>query len=334
MFELRRRDFIALICGAVVGWPHATGAQQGERLRRIGVLMDTAESNVEGQARLAAFQHVLREQGWVEGRNIRFDVRWPVADLERAQAYAAELVALAPDAIFAIANAQLRPLSRATRTIPIVFIGASDPVGAGYVESFARPGGNVTGFTLFEASMAGQWLAALKEVAPAVGRVAIMVNPETGTLRGKFYLREFESSAVTLAVEPETVVVHNAGEIEAAIAALGSRRHSGLVVAPDGFTQAHDTFIIELAARHRVPAVFGVGNFTRSGGLMSYGPDFVDVFRRAATYVDRILRGEKPAELPVQAPTKFELVFNLKTAKALGLEVPPMLLARADEVIE
>jgi putative ABC transport system substrate-binding protein len=331
---MKRRELITLLGAAAAVWPLAARAQQGERMRRIGVLMDTAESNVEGQARLAAFQHVLSERGWVEGRNIRFDVRWPAGDVERAQAYAAELVALAPDAIFAVGNAQLRPLSRASRTIPIVFIGASDPVGAGYVESFPRPGGNVTGFTLFEASMAGQWLAALKEIAPPVGRVAIMVNPDTGTLRGKFYLREFESSAVTLAVEPETVVVHNAGEIEAAIAALGSRPHSGLVVAPDGFTQAHDTFIIELAARHRVPAVFGVGNFARSGGLMSYGPDFVDVFRRAATYVDRILRGEKPAELPVQAPTKFELVINLKTAKALGLEVPPMLLARADEVIE
>ncbi len=333
-----RREFITLLAGAAAApsllWPLAARAQQPERMRRIGVLMDTAESNAEGQARLTAFQQVLRERGWVEGRNIRIDVRWPVGNVAHAQAYAAELVALAPDAIFAIANAQLRALSRQTRSIPIVFVGASDPVGGGYVESFARPGGNITGFTLFESSMAGKWLAALKEVAPAVSRAAIMVNPETGTLRGKFYVGEFETSAAALAIEPATAVVHNAGDIEAAIVALGQRSNSGLIVAPDGFTQAYDTLIVGLAARHRVPAVFGVGNFARSGGLMSYGPDLVEVCRRAATYVDRILRGEKPAELPVQAPTKFELVINLKTAKELGLEIPPSLLARADEVIE
>jgi ABC-type uncharacterized transport system substrate-binding protein len=331
---IRRREFITLLGGAASSWPLVARAQHGERMRRIGVLMDTAESNTEGRARLAAFREVLRERGWIEARNIQLDVRWPVGDVRRAQLYTAELVAHAPDALFAVANAQIRPLSQQTRVIPIVFIGASDPVGAGYVESFARPGGNITGFTLFEASMAGKWLAMLKEVAPSIERVAIMVNPQTGTLGGKFYLSDFERAAAALAVEPDTAVVHNAGDIEAAIAALGSRRHSALVVAPDGFTQAYDTFIVGLAARHRVPTVFGVGNFARSGGLMSYGPDFVEVFRRAAAYVDRILRGEKPADLPVQAPTKFELVINLKTAKALGLDVPPTLLARADEVIE
>jgi putative ABC transport system substrate-binding protein len=329
-----RREFITLLAGAAAAWPLAAHAQQGERVRRIGVLMDTAESNAEGQARLAAFRQVLRDRGWNEGLNVRLDIRWPVGDVQRAQAYAAELIALAPDAVFAIANAQLRPLSQQTHTVPIVFIGASDPVGAGYVESFARPGGNITGFTLFEGSMAGKWLAALKEMAPTIERAALMVNPETGTMRGKFYLSDFERAATALAIERDTAVVHNAGDIEAAIAALGARRHSGLVVAPDGFTQAHDTRVVALAARHRVPTVFGVGNFARIGGLMSYGPDFVEVFRRAATYVDRILRGEKPADLPVQAPTKFELVINLRAAKALGLDIPPTLLARADEVIE
>ncbi len=331
---MKRREFIACLGAAVTMFPFAAGAQQPERMRRIGVLMDTAESNAEGQTRLAAFRDVLRERGWVEGPNLRIDVRWPVGDAERAKRYAAELVALAPDAIFAIANAQLRPLSRETRSIPIVFLGASDPIGGGYVKSFARPGGNITGFTLFEASMAGKWLSMLKEVAPALTRVAIMVNPETGMLRGTFYLREFQTSAAALAVKPMTTTVRNAKDIEATIAELGQDASTGLIVAPDGFMQAYDTFIVGLAAHHRVPTTFGIGNFARSGGLMSYGPDLVEVSRRAATYVDRILRGEKPADLPVQAPTKFELVINLKAAKALGITMPPSLLARADEVIE
>jgi putative ABC transport system substrate-binding protein len=330
---MKRRDFIAGLVGAAA-WPLASQAQQAERMRRVGVLMDTAENNAEGQARLAAFRQILRERGWVEGRNVQIDVRWPVGDVVRARAYATELVTLGPDAIFAIANAQIRPLSWETRTIPIVFLGASDPVSGGYVESIARPGGNITGFTLFEPTMAGKWLSALKEIAPAVTRIAIMVNPDTGMLGGKFYLHEFESSAAALAVELDTAVVRNGGDIERIIVALGQRPNSALIVAPDGFTQAYDTFIVSLAAQHRVPTVFGVGNFARSGGLMSYGPDFVDTCGRAATYIDRILRGEKPADLPVQAPTKFELVINLKAAKALGLDVPPALIARADEVIE
>jgi putative ABC transport system substrate-binding protein len=331
---MKRRQFITILGSAAIGWPLAVRAQQAVPPRRIGVLMDTAESNAEGQTRFAAFREILRERGWAEGRNLQIDVRWPVGDAERAKGYATELIALAPDAIFAIANAQLRPLAQETRSIPIVFLGASDPIGAGYVTSFARPGGNVTGFTLFEASMAGKWLSMLKEIAPAVTRVAIMVNPDTGMLRGTFYLREFQTSAVALAMKPETATVHNAKDIEAAIAQLAQPANSGLIVAPDGFMQAYDTFIVDLAARHRVPAIFGVGNFARSGGLISYGPDLVEACRRAATYVDRILRGEKASELPVQAPTKFELIINLKTAKALGLDIPPTLLARADEVIE
>jgi putative ABC transport system substrate-binding protein len=328
---MRPRKFISVLGGAVA-WPLAVYAQQVVRSRRIGVLMDTAENNEEGQKRLAAFRATLLERGWVEGRNIQFDVRWPVGDLERAKTYAAELIAIGPDAIFAIANAQLRALSQQTQTIPIVFLGASDPVGGGYVKSFARPGGNITGFTLFEASMAGKWLSALKEVAPALTRVAIMVNPETGILKGTFYLRDFETSAAALAVKPETATVRNARDIEAAIDELGKFGSSGLIVAPDGFMQAYDTFIVDLAARHRVPIISGIANFARSGGLMSYGPDLVEACRRAATYVDRILHGERPAELPV--PTKFELVINLKAAKALGITIPPTLLTRADEVIE
>ena len=328
-----RREFISALGGAVL-WPLTVAAQHVEPSLRIGVLMDTAESNEEGQKRFAAFRDVLRERGWLEGRNIQVDVRWPVGDVERAKTYAAELIAIGPNAIFAIANAQLRPLSQQTHTIPIVFLGAADPVAGGYVKSFPCPGGNITGFILFEASIVGKWLSALKEIAPALTRVAMMVNPETAGLRGTFYSREFQTSAVALALEPEAINVRNAQDIEAAIAALGQRGSSGLVVAPDGFMQAYDTFIVDLAAQHRIPAIFGIGNFARSGGLISYGPDLVEACRRAATYVDRILRGEKPAELPVQAPTKFELVINLKAAKALGLTVPPTLLARADEVIE
>jgi putative ABC transport system substrate-binding protein len=332
--HLRRRDFITAFGGAAAGWPLAVHAQQLDRMRRIGVLMDTAESNPEGRLRIATLRQGLQERGWTEGRNVRIDYRWAGGDAARSRGYAMELVGFKPDVIFAYANAQLRPLSQETRTIPIVFVGASDPVGAGYATSFARPGGNITGFTLFEASMAGKWLGLLKEMAPAIVRVAIMVNPDTGMLRGSFYLHAFETAAAALKVEPATAVVRNASDIEAAIAALGQRYGSGLIVAPDGFAQAHDESIVALAIRHRVPAIYGPANFAKLGGLMSYGPDLVDVCRRAAGHIDRILRGENPAELPIEAPTLFKMIVNLKTARALGLEVPPMLLARADEVIE
>jgi len=233
--------------------------------------------------------------------------------------------------IFAFANAQLAPLSRETRTIPIVFVGASDPVGAGYVAGFAHPGGNITGFTLFEASMVGKWLAELKEIAPGLARVGLLVNPDTAVLRGTLYSHEFVAAATTLKVEPLTLIVHDAPEIEAAIAALG---HGGLIVAPDTFSNAHRELIITLAARHRVPAIYGQRQFPMTGGLLSYGPDLNDTSYRAASYVDRILRGEKAAELPIQAPTKFEMVVNLKAAKALGLALPESFLLRVDEVIE
>jgi putative ABC transport system substrate-binding protein len=333
-FGIARRDFITLLGGAAATWPLAARAQQRDGVRRIAVLMDTEETNTDGQARIAAFRQGLQQLGWTEDRNIRIDLRWGGGDVERTRAYAAELVGLKPDVIFAYAVAQLAPLSRETRTIPIVFCGASAPVEDGFIASFAHPGGNITGFTLYEPSMVGKWLGALKEIAPATGRVAIVVNPATAPLRGTFYLREFETAAATFGVKPITNFVHSAADIEAAMAALGQAPNSGVIVAPETFTTAHRELFIALAERHRVPAIYGLRQFPATGGLMSYGPDTVDTVRRAASYVDRILRGEKPAELPVQAPTKFEFVINAKTAKALGLEIPPTLLARADEVIE
>jgi putative ABC transport system substrate-binding protein len=334
---MRRREFITLIGGAAasyVSWPLAARAQQPERMRRIGALMDTDESNAEGQARIAAFRQGLRQLGWTEGRNIRIDLRWGGGNVERTRDFATELVRLSPDVIFAYAVAQLAPLSRETRTIPIVFVGASAPVEDGFVASFAHPGGNITGFTQYEPSMVGKWLAALKEIAPAIARVAIIVNPETAPMRGTFYLREFETAAATLAIEPVTRFVHSADDIENAMTALGKTPNSGLIVAPETFTTANRELFIALAQRNRVPTIYALRQFTVSGGLMSYGPDTVDTVRRATGYIDRILRGERPGELPVQTPTKFELVINAKTAKALGIEIPPTLLVRADEVIE
>jgi len=330
---LKRREFITLLGGAAA-WPMVARGQQRDGMRRIVMLMDTTESNPEGQARVAAFRQGLRQLGWTEGRNVQIDLRWGGGDVERTRAYAAELVGLKPDVIFAYAVAQLAPLARETRTIPIVFCGASAPVADGFVASFARPGGNITGFTQYEPSMVGKWLGALKEIAPALARVAITVNPETAPQRGTFFLREFETAATTFRIEPITSFVSSAADIEAAVAALGQKPNSGLIVAPETFTTANRELFVTLADRYRLPAIFGLRQFPASGGLMSYGPDSVDTVARAAGYVDRILRGEKPAELPVQAPTKFEFVINAKTAKALGLELPPTLLIRADEVIE
>ena len=329
-----RREFITLLGGAGAACPMIARAQQPERMRRIGALMDTDESNVEGQARFAAFRQGLQQLGWTEGRNIRIDLRWGGGNVERTRGFATELVHLSPDVIFAYAVAQLVPLSRETHTIPIIFVGASAPVEDGFVASFAHPGGNITGFTQYEPSMVGKWLAALKEIAPAIARVTIIVNPETAPMRGTFYLREFETAAATLNIEPITRFVHSADDIENAMAALGKTLNSGLIVTPETFTTANRELFIALAARNRVPTIYGLQQFTVSGGLMSYGPDTVDTVRRATGYIDRILRGERPGELPVQTPTKFELVINTKTAKALGLEIPPTLLARADEVIE
>jgi putative ABC transport system substrate-binding protein len=330
---MRRRDFVAGL-GSTVAWPFVARAQQPDRMRRVGVLMDTAESNSDGQARIAAFREVLQGLGWTEGRNIQIDYRWGGGDVERTHAYAAELVSFKPDVIFAYAAAQLAPLSRKTKTIPIIFVGASAPVEDGYIASYPRPGGNITGFTQYEPSMVGKWLAALKEVAPSIVRVALMVNPDTAPLRGTFYSNAFKSAAAALAVEPIAANVHSASDIETAMASLGRRPDSALIVAPETFTTANRELIIALAAHHRLPAIYGLRPFPLSGGLMSYGPDSIDTVQRAASYVDRILRGEKPADLPVQAPIKFEMIINLKTAKALGLTVPPDLLVAADEVIE
>ena len=321
---MKRRQFIGGL-GSAAAWPLLARAQQMDRMRRVGVLMDAAEGSSDGQVRIAAFRGTLQGLGWIEGRNIQIDYRWGGGDVERTHAYAAELVRFKPDVIFAYALAQLASLARETKTIPIIFIGASAPVEDGYVASYPRPGGNITGFTQFEPSMVGKWLEALKDVAPAIVRVALMVNPDTAPLGGTFYSNAFKNAAAN---------VPSASDIETAMAALGRQPDSALIVAPDTFTNINRELIIALAAHHRLPAIYGLRPFPLGGGLMSYGPDAIDTVRRAAGYVDRILRGEKSAELPVQAPAKFEMIVNLKTAKALGLTVPPGLLATADEVIE
>ena len=329
-----RRQFLSALGGTAVAWPLAASAQQIGQMRRVGMLMDTAAENAEGAARVAAFREQLKELGWIEGRNIVIDLRWGNGDIERIRGYAAELVGLSPDVIFAYANAELRPLSQATRTIPLVFVGASAPVEDGYVASFAHPGGNITGFTQYEPAMVGKWLTTLKAISPAMKRVALMVNPDTAPMHGTFYLQAFATAAAAVTVGPIKAFVHNPSEIEAAMAALAAQPDGGLIVAPEAFTTANRELIVTLAAKLRVPAIYGLRQFPMSGGLLSYGPDTVETVRQSATYVDRILRGEKPAELPVQAPTKFELVINFKTSKSLGLEIPPTLLATADEVIE
>jgi putative tryptophan/tyrosine transport system substrate-binding protein len=328
---MRRREFIALVGGAVAGWPLAARAQQASRIRRVAALWPFTEDDAEGQLLLAAFRHGLAERGWPD---VRIESRWGGGNIERTRAYAAELVELSPEVIFAYFNTQLAPLSRQTRTTPIVFVGASDPVGAGYVASLPRPGGNITGFTLYEPTLAGKWLGVLKELAPGIARVALLINPDTAILRGTFYSKEFEAAAVSLGIEPVMAKVFSPADIEAAIAALGQQPGSGLIVAPDTFSEINGDLIVSLAAQHRVPAVYAIRRFAMRGGLMSYGPNTPDAVRRATSYVDRILRGEKPADLPVQAPVKFDLVANIRAAKALGLAVPESFLLRADEVIE
>ena len=319
---MKRRQFIAGL-GSAAAWPVVARAQHTDRMRRVGVLMDAAEGSSDGQVRIAAFRGTLQGLGWIEGRNIQIDYRWGGGDVERTHAYAAELVRFKPDVIFAYALAQLASLARETKTIPIIFIGASAPVEDAYIASYSRPGGNITGFTLFEPSMVGKWLAALKEVAPAIVRVALMVNPDMAPLGGTFYSNAFKNAAAKLAVEPIAANVHSASDIETAMAALGRLPDSALIVAPDTFTNINRELIIALAAHHRLPAIYGLRHFPLGGGLMSYGPDAIDTVQRAAGYVDRILRGEKSSELPVQAPAKFEMIINLKTANALGLTVPP-----------
>ena len=291
-----------------------------------------SERDTEGRSRFSAFQEGLREAGWVEGRNIRIDYRWADGDPDRLRAYAAEIVGSAPEAIFCNSTPVLAALRKETQTIPIVFTGISDPVGVGFVASLARPGGNLTGFANFEPEMGGKWLQELKEVAPSVNRVAFILNRQNASWASLF--RAIEAVAPMFGVTASAVDVRNASEIELAIKAFGSQSNGGLIVQPDGITLGHRQLIIDLAAKHGLPAVYPFRVFAMEGGLMVYGINVADQFRRAASYIDRILRGAKPADLPVQAPTKFELVINLKTAKALGLEVPATVLARADEVIE
>jgi ABC-type uncharacterized transport system substrate-binding protein len=329
--QMKRREFISLLGGAAAAWPLAARAQQ-ERMRRIGVLMSVAADGPEGQARLAAFTNRLQQLGWIDGRNVRFDQRWGAGDAERTRQYGAELVALGPDVILASGDHSVVALQRATGTVPIVFALVSDPVGTGYVESLARPGGNITGFTLFEYSTSGKYLELLKEVAPGVKRAAVIREPGTATGTGQF--AAIQAVALALGVELSPIGVSDAGEIERALAAFARAPNGGLVVTGSAPAAVHSNLIVTLAARHKLPAVYFGRFVVTAGGLISYGPDFIDEHRRAANYVDRILKGEKPADLPVQQPTKYELVINLKTAKALGLEMPPTLLARADEVIE
>jgi putative ABC transport system substrate-binding protein len=328
---MKRRDFITLL-GGVTAWPLAARAQQPERMRRIGVLMSTAADDTESTARLTAFLQGLQQLGWTDGRNVRIDTRWGAADAERIRRLAAELIALAPDVILAPGSSTVGPLLQATRAVPIVFVVVPDPVGTGFVASLARPGGNATGFTQFEYSMSGKWLELLKQIAPGVTRAAVIRDPALTSGIGQF--GAIQAVAPSVGVEASPVNVRDADEIERAITAFARSSNGGLILTASALAVLHREQIIALAARHKLPAVYPARYFVTGGGLISYGPSVVDQFRRAAGYVDRILKGEKPSNLPVQNPTKYELVINLKTAKALGLEVPVTVLARADEVIE
>jgi putative ABC transport system substrate-binding protein len=329
---MKRREFIMLLGGAAAGCPLVARAQQGQRMRRISVLTSIAADDPQGQARNAAFLQELGHLGWQVGRNLQIDYRWGGGDAARYPGYVAELVALAPDVILAAGASVLPPLLQATRALPIVFVLVVDPVGAGFVASLGRPGGNVTGFSQFEYGLSGKWLELLKEVAPKVTRAAVIRDPAIASGIGQF--GAIQAVAPSLGVEVSPFNVRDAGEIERTITAFSRSSNGGLIVTGGALAVVHRELIIALAARNSLPAVYFDRLFVTSGGLVSYGPDLVDQFRRAAGYVDRILKGEKPADLPVQAPVKYELAINLKTAKTLGLTVPPSLLARADEVIE
>jgi putative ABC transport system substrate-binding protein len=330
---IRRREFIVGLGGAVA-WPLAVQGQQGERVRRIGVLSPNNENDPYVRAFLSAFARGLAELGWSDGRNLRMDVRGAAGNLDRVGMYAKELVGLQPDVILADSTPQTAALQRETQTIPIVFVTVSDPVGSGFVASLSRPGRNLTGFIPWEPTMAGKWLELLTEIAPHVSRVAALFNPDTAPYVTSNYLPSFEAAARLFRVEPIAAPVHDDDEIANVITSLGHEPKGGLVLMPDGFSVDHRAAIISLARAKQVPAVYQTSLFPRDGGLLSYGPDNEDIYYRAAAYVDRILRGAKPAELPVQLPVKFEVAVNLKTANALGLAVPPSILLRADEVIE
>jgi putative ABC transport system substrate-binding protein len=329
---MRRRDFVSLM-GGIGAWPLAARAQRRERMRRIGVLMHLAAHDPVGQSRLAAFLQGLQEAGWAVGRNVTIDVRWAAADVEAMKRFAKELVALQPDLIFTSSTPATAAMVQATRTIPVIFVLVADPVGGGYVASLPRPGGNVTGFAPIVASLGGKWAELLKEIAPRIARVTLLFNPTSATFIESF-LNPFKAAAAALGMEAIVAPVGDVAELESRVTIQAREPNSGLVVIPDAFTELHLAEIVSLAARHHVPAINWSRSFAEAGGLISYGPYLVEEYRRAATYADRILRGEKPADLPVQTPTKYELVINLKAAKALGLDVPPTLLARADDVVE
>ena len=329
---MKRRAFIALIGGAAATWPLDAHAQQGERMRRIGVLMNLAPDDPQGRIRGAAVQQGLQQLGWTDGRNVELHYRWAAGDPARIRQYAAELVALAPDVIVAHGSATAGPLLQVTRTVPVVFAYVPDPVGAGFVASLSRPDGNATGFLAFEYGLAAKWPELLKQIAPGVTRAAVIRDPAITAGIGQF--GAIQAVAPSLGVDVGPVGVRDADEIERGVAAFAHSPNSGLIVTASALAVAHRNLIVAVAAKHKLPAVYYERFFIADGGLISYGPDTIDQFRRVAAYVDRILKGEKPADLPVQAPTKYELAINLKTARALGLEVPPMLLARADEVIE
>jgi putative ABC transport system substrate-binding protein len=329
---MRRREFIAIVVAGVATWSLPSRAQQGEPMRRIGVLMTLSANSSQGQARVAAFRQTLEQLGWIDGSNVRIDIRWGEGDADRIRNHAVELAALGPNVILANGSAGVASLLQATRTVPIVFVVVPDPVGAGVVDSLARPGGNATGFLTFDYSISAKWVELLKEIAPGVKRVAVLRDPTTSAGIGQW--GAVQTAAASVGVEVRPVNARDAGEIEHAIAAFAGSSNGGLVVAGTRFGANHPDVIVALAARYKLPAVYYSRYFVTAGGLISYGPDLVAQYRRAAAYVDSILKGEKPANLPVQAPTKYELVINLKTAKALELTIPPTLLARADEVIE
>jgi putative tryptophan/tyrosine transport system substrate-binding protein len=328
---MRRREFFAGLGGAVA-WQVAARAQQGDRMRRLGCLYPLGRNDPEAQARAAVLREGLAQLGWTE-RNVRIEERFAEGDSDQMQAYAAELVGSAPDVIVANSTPALAALRQASRTIPIVFSIVSDPAGQGLVTSLGRPGGNITGFSFIEFPMLGKWLELLNEIAPSVKRIALMFNPQTAPYYAAF-LRDYEGASATLAVELSAIPVREEGEIEAAASAFARDPGGGLIVTPDPFMNTHRGLVIALAERHRLPAIYGVRHFVSDGGLISYGPDTLDIVRRSASYVNRVLKGERPGELPVQSPTKYELLINLNTAKTLGLAVPVTLRVRADQVIE
>ena len=332
MLDRQRRRFISLLASAAATWPLAVRSQPSERVRRVGILTNPPEDDPEDRQRMAAFRQALEKLGWRQGDNLQIEFRRSLGNADNARRYAADLVALAPDVILATGSSSTGPLLEASRTVPIVFVFVPDPVGAGFVDSLARPGGNATGFSQFEFALSGKWLELLNEIAPRVTRVGVLRDVAIAVGAAQFDV--IQAAASSRRIELSPIGVRDADEIERGIAAVARDSNSGLIVTASPSSQLHRELIITLAARHRLPAIYFAPSFVRDGGLISDGPDLVDQFRQAAGYVDRILKGEKPADLPVQAPTSYELAINLRTAKALGLELPATVLARADEVVE